>query len=51
MVSVIIPTHDRLALLMEAIESVRAQSYAPIELIVVDDGSTDGTWERLRAEP
>ena len=51
LVSVIIPTHDRLALLMEAIDSVRAQSYAPIELIVVDDGSTDGTARRLRAEP
>ena len=49
-VSVIIPTHDRLALLMEAIGSVRAQRYSPIELIVVDDGSTDGTWERLNAE-
>ena len=51
LVSVVIPTHDRLALLMEAIDSVRAQSYAPIELIVVDDGSTDGTSDRLRAEP
>ena len=49
LVSVIIPTHDRAALLMEAIDSVRAQRYAPIELIVVDDGSTDGTAQRLRA--
>ena len=51
LVSVIIPTHDRRALVMEAIDSVRAQSHEPIELIVVDDGSTDGTPERLRAEP
>ena len=51
LVSVIIPTHDRHALLMEAIDSVRAQTYAPIELIVVDDGSTDGTSEQLSGEP
>lgn len=48
LVSVIIPTYDRLHLLKEAIASVQAQYYRPIELIVVDDGSTDGTAEQLR---
>ena len=42
-VSVIVPTYNRASLLMEALESVRAQSYRPIELVVVDDGSTDAT--------
>jgi glycosyltransferase involved in cell wall biosynthesis len=47
LVSVYIPTHNRLALLQRAIESVKAQSYKSIELIVVDDGSTDKTQEYL----
>lgn len=48
MVSVIIPTHDRARLLARAMRSVLAQSYRDIELIVVDDASTDDT-ERLVA--
>lgn len=49
-ISVIIPTHDRLPLLREAVASVLAQSFADFELIVVDDGSRDGTAAALRAE-
>ncbi|HEX7051019.1 MAG TPA: glycosyltransferase [Longimicrobiales bacterium] len=45
LLSVVIPTYNRLRLLRETIESVRAQTYAHWELIVVDDGSTDGTAE------
>jgi glycosyltransferase involved in cell wall biosynthesis len=43
LVSVIVPVFNRPAMLLRAVECVRAQSYRPIELIVVDDGSTDGT--------
>lgn len=48
LVSVIIPTHNRLNFLQEAINSVLKQSHRHWELIVVDDGSDDGTWEFLQ---
>jgi glycosyltransferase involved in cell wall biosynthesis len=46
-VSVIVPTYNRRAMVREAIDSVLAQTAAVFELIVVDDGSTDGTAEDL----
>lgn len=46
-VSVIITTYNRATLLVEAVESVLAQSYRDFELIVADDGSTDDTAVRM----
>ncbi len=43
LVSVVIPTHNRGDLISETIGSVLAQSYGNIEIIVVDNGSTDDT--------
>ena len=43
LVSVVIPTYNRAPIVCDALESVRRQTYRPIEVIVVDDGSTDGT--------
>lgn len=48
-ITVVIPTFNRRALIMDAIRSVHDQSYKPLELIIVDDGSTDDTTKVLRA--
>lgn len=45
--SIIIPTFNRKALLQETLESVLSQRFTDYEIIVVDDGSTDGTVEYL----
>jgi glycosyltransferase involved in cell wall biosynthesis len=48
-VSIVLPTYNRLPLLREAVDSIRAQTFEDWELIVLDDGSDDGTVEYLQA--
>ena len=50
MVSIIIPTYNRLNSLLKAIESILAQKNDNYEIIVVDDGSTDGTPDVLKGK-
>ena len=45
MISVIMPVLNGLPYFEQAIQSVRLQTLKNIEIIVVDAGSTDGTWE------
>ena len=47
--SIVMPTRNRRALIADAIDSVLAQTFAEWELLIVDDGSTDGTHEALAA--
>lgn len=49
--SVVIPAYNAERYLREAIESVLAQDYLPLETIVVDDGSSDGTAAIARSYP
>ena len=46
-VAIVVPTFNRRRLVLEAVESVLAQTLSDFELIVVDDGSTDGTGDEI----
>lgn len=45
LISVIVPVYNKKAYLAQCVESILAQSYGDLELILVDDGSTDGSGE------
>ncbi len=49
LVSIIIPTHNRETLIVETLTSVFRQAYRPIEIVIVDDGSTDATGQVVAA--
>ncbi len=48
-ISVIIPTFNRWPILEETLAALAAQTMREFQVIIVDDGSTDGTWESLAA--
>jgi glycosyltransferase involved in cell wall biosynthesis len=47
-VSIILPTFNRINYLLTAIESVRNQTFSNWELLVIDDGSDDGTFDLIK---
>lgn len=47
--SVVIPTFNRASIILDTLESVLQQDYAPLEIIIVDDGSTDATAKLLES--
>lgn len=47
-VSVVMPVHNALPYLDAAVESILAQTFADFEFVILDDGSSDGSTERLR---
>ncbi len=49
LVSVIIPVYNCRAYILESVRSVQEQTYGNIEIIIVDDGSTDGTQDVLES--
>ena len=49
-VSILVPTYNRRALLLEALDSIAHQTYDDYQVIVIDDGSTDGTAEWAEAQ-
>jgi glycosyltransferase involved in cell wall biosynthesis len=48
LISIIIPTYNRASFLLEAVDSVFKQTCSEFELIVIDDGSTDGTAQAIK---
>ena len=48
-VSVVLPVRDGERFVREAVESVLRQTYTDLEVIVVDDGSRDASWQRISA--
>lgn len=56
LVTAVVPTYNRAHLITDSLNSIAAQDYRPIEIIIVDDGSTDNTaevvkqWQKLNKQ-
>ena len=48
LVSVLIPAYNHEKYVQDAIKSIMEQTYQNIELIVIDDGSKDSTWQKIQ---
>ena len=49
-VFVVIAVHNRRVITSQCLEKLQKQSYNPVKIIVIDDGSTDGTAEMIRKD-
>ena len=49
LISIVIPTFNREKMITDALNTCINQTYRPIEIIVVDDGSTDKTSEKINS--
>jgi len=49
LVSVIVPAYDHERYVAAALDSVRDEGYPNLEIVLIDDGSTDGTWDIVQA--
>jgi len=49
LVSILIPVYNRWDLIEDTIGSALAQTYEAVEVVVVDNASTDGTWEKIQS--
>jgi hypothetical protein len=48
-VSIITPLYNKVSYIEDTIESVLSQTYSDWEMLIVDNGSTDGSWEKVQA--
>ena len=49
LVSIVVCCYNRAHYLSQTMESIFAQQYDPVEIVVIDDGSTDGTYDLMKS--